>query len=102
MTCAFIWRFGFFQISGFLNPGNLLAEHLAKNQCAGRDQFFSHTVPTEIYQHNPSDFVQFCQTPEHSLQETAMHSIHNYEVRPRKDRRGIDLISDALPFGRLI
>jgi hypothetical protein len=25
---------------------------------------------------------------------------HAYEVRPRKDRRGVDLISDALPFGR--
>jgi len=24
-----------------------------------------------------------------------------YEVRPRKHHRGIDLISDALPFGRL-
>ena len=23
------------------------------------------------------------------------------EVRPRKDQRGFDLISDALPFGRL-
>jgi hypothetical protein len=29
-------------------------------------------------------------------------SSHIYEVRPRKDRRGFDLISDALPFGRLI
>jgi len=28
-------------------------------------------------------------------------SQHAYEVRPRKDRRGLDLISDALPFGRL-
>ena len=28
-------------------------------------------------------------------------SQHVYEVRPRKDKRGIDLISDALPFGRL-
>ena len=27
--------------------------------------------------------------------------IHVYEVRPRRDNRGIDLISDALPFGRL-
>ena len=27
--------------------------------------------------------------------------MHLYEVRPRKDRRGVDLISDALPFGRL-
>ena len=26
---------------------------------------------------------------------------HVYEIRPRKDRRGVDLISDALPFGRL-
>ena len=24
-----------------------------------------------------------------------------YEVRPRKDHRGFDLISNALPFGRL-
>ena len=28
-------------------------------------------------------------------------SIDLYEVRPRKVKRGIDLISDALPFGRL-
>jgi hypothetical protein len=28
-------------------------------------------------------------------------SQHVYEVRPRKDHRGIDLISDALPFARL-
>jgi hypothetical protein len=26
---------------------------------------------------------------------------HLYEVRPRKDHRGVDLISDALLFGRL-
>jgi hypothetical protein len=26
---------------------------------------------------------------------------HVCEVRPRKDHRGVDLISDALPFGRL-
>lgn len=30
-----------------------------------------------------------------------MTDAHVYEVRPRKDRRGFDLISDALPFGRL-
>jgi hypothetical protein len=28
-------------------------------------------------------------------------SQHAYEVRPRKDHRGVDLISDALPFGKL-
>jgi hypothetical protein len=26
---------------------------------------------------------------------------HTYEVRPRKDKRGVSLISDALPFGAL-
>jgi hypothetical protein len=26
--------------------------------------------------------------------------MHTYEVRPRKDKRGVDLIGDALPFGR--
>jgi hypothetical protein len=28
-------------------------------------------------------------------------AIHNYEVRPRNGKRGVNLISDALPFGRL-
>ena len=28
-------------------------------------------------------------------------SQHLYEVRPRKDKRGVDLICDALPFGRI-
>ena len=33
------------------------------------------------------------------MQRTAVcNSIHAYEVRPRKDKRGVDLISDALPF----
>src|SRR5262249_37647547 len=31
----------------------------------------------------------------------ARFSMHVYEVRPRKDHRGVDLISDVLPFGRL-
>jgi hypothetical protein len=29
-------------------------------------------------------------------------SMHTYEVRPSKDKRGVDLISDALPFGRAV
>jgi hypothetical protein len=32
---------------------------------------------------------------------TIFKAPHVYEVRPRKDKRGVDLISDALPFGRL-
>jgi hypothetical protein len=27
--------------------------------------------------------------------------MHTYEVRPRKDHRGVDLISNVLHFGRL-
>jgi len=37
----------------------------------------------------------------HSLQPTAVHPTHVYEVRPWRDKRGVNLISDALPFGRL-
>jgi len=29
------------------------------------------------------------------------NSRHIYEIRPRKDHHGVDLISDALPFDRL-
>jgi hypothetical protein len=28
-------------------------------------------------------------------------NVHIYEMRPRNDKRGVDLISDPLPFGRL-
>jgi hypothetical protein len=31
----------------------------------------------------------------------ANRPMHVYEVRPRKDHRGVDLLSDALPFGGL-
>jgi hypothetical protein len=27
--------------------------------------------------------------------------MHTYEIRPRKDKRGVNLISEVLPFGRL-
>jgi hypothetical protein len=30
-----------------------------------------------------------------------MDPMHVYEIRPRKDHRGVNLISDVLPFGRL-
>jgi hypothetical protein len=35
------------------------------------------------------------------VDKTVDKATHLYEVRPRKDRRGFDLISEALPFGRL-
>src|SRR6266566_3967769 len=33
--------------------------------------------------------------------EIMICAMHTYEVRPRKDHRGVDLISEALPFGKL-
>jgi len=36
--------------------------------------------------------------PKQSLLPTAL--MHVYQVRPRKDHRGVDLISEGLPFGR--
>ena len=39
--------------------------------------------------------------PVNPLAGAMTSSQHVYEVRPRKDRRGVDLISDALPFDRL-
>ena len=36
-----------------------------------------------------------------SAVETDFAMRHLYEVRPRKDHRGVDLLSDVLPFGRL-
>jgi hypothetical protein len=41
------------------------------------------------------------QNEETSLTMTVIKSVHEYEVRPRDDHRGVDLLSDALPFGRL-
>jgi len=35
------------------------------------------------------------------LDEIDKFYTHVYQLRPRKDHRGVDLISDALPFGRL-
>jgi len=50
-------------------------------------------------------FCRFCATHGNGKMvecSTSMQStIHAYEVRPRKDRRCVDLVSDALPFGGL-
>jgi len=32
----------------------------------------------------------------------SVDSMHVYEVRPRKDHRGVDLTNDVLPFGLAI
>jgi hypothetical protein len=35
------------------------------------------------------------------VEKTVELTKHIYEIRQRRDRRGVDLLSDALPFGRL-
>jgi hypothetical protein len=42
---------------------------------------------------NPDDVANGSTAP--------LQPMHVYEVRPRRDKRGFDLISDALPFGGL-
>jgi hypothetical protein len=34
------------------------------------------------------------------IEPSTVRVMHLYEVHPRKDHRGVDLISDPLPFGR--
>src|SRR6478735_4368143 len=105
MICAIIRRFALFQISGFFESGELTSATSGANECAGLMNSFRARCPLSFYQHNPSDFEQFCQNPEHplSLRPTRSNQPlcvpHTFnEVRPRKDHRGVDLISDALAF----
>ena len=45
--------------------------------------------------HNPTDYEAQHNTT------AVIQAPHVYEVRPRKDKRGFNLTSDVLPFGRL-
>jgi hypothetical protein len=36
-----------------------------------------------------------------TFQVVGKRSMHANEVRPRRNKRGVDLISDVLPYGRL-
>jgi hypothetical protein len=42
--------------------------------------------------------VEFLKT---ATSNQTMQPTHAYEIRPRSDKRGVELISDALPFGKL-
>ena len=48
-----------------------------------------------------SGFGRFWESPRHALNDiNAIVNMHVYEVRPRKDKRGFDLISDAASWIR--
>jgi hypothetical protein len=50
-----------------------------------------------IQKHYPTpEWCAGCSQPLAGVMTTSQHV---YEVHPRKDHRGVDLISDALPFG---
>jgi hypothetical protein len=60
--------------------------------------------------HDCEDFLFFvhCPSPPGRLKRrvkfvelNSMGRAHIYDIRPRKDHRGVDLLSDALPFGGL-
>jgi hypothetical protein len=44
--------------------------------------------------------VSDCRMANDAAMKSSTKPAHVYEVRPRKDHRGVDLISDVLPFGR--
>jgi hypothetical protein len=51
--------------------------------------------------YRPFQFRECSQHFSAAHDKTLSVAMHAYEVRPRKDKRGVDLISDVLPFGRL-
>jgi hypothetical protein len=80
--------------------GALLCEH------DGADG--AHVFAENIHFANGFSRRAFCRDREHSLaaeegreRKSVREIKHVYEVRPRTDHRGVDLIADALPFGRL-
>jgi hypothetical protein len=60
-------------------------------------------TPLLLQQHYRKPKILFTQSlaGANPLAVAMTSSHHVYEVRPRKDHRGVDLISDLLPFGRL-
>jgi hypothetical protein len=70
---------------------DLWLEHFHRFYCACRrkaDSPFSNLKESHAMTTSESDRTLMVTSPQHV-----------YEVRPRKDKRGVDLISDALPFG---
>jgi len=55
--------------------------------------FTGHTTLERFYRLPTNSRMPF--------QITAVHSTREYEIRPRKDHRGVDLFCDVLPFGHL-
>jgi hypothetical protein len=62
--------------------------------------------PCTVPNFEPPDVIQRCNARRLSQKFTKSTEqfdqlMHIYEVRPRKDKRGVDLISAVLPFDRL-
>ena len=76
-------------------------EQLEKQVATLTAEFHKVSTQFELSKSAPS------KDPEQSLEigarpvKTTKPTMRAYEVRPRKNHRGVDLISDVLPFGRL-
>ena len=57
--------------------------------------------PVRYYPHQSQLGRQRRFTSDARKAKKGMEPMHVYEVRPRKNHRAVDLISDALPLGRL-
>jgi len=62
-------------------------EHQSLTKVGGRSD--------DLIKHYPHDIAVYV------IPTKTAKVMHVCEVRPRKDHRGVDLISAALPFGRL-
>jgi hypothetical protein len=73
---------------------------LSAVSCATRGKLSFHDCTLLLSRNGRTPYLVGC-VAEIVAASVKMHSQHVYEIRPRKDHRGVDLISDVLPFGRL-
>jgi len=82
-------------------PG--LARAATLLDCFGKYEYLG-LAGHEVEAHFADDFrwnCRRCDRQRVAAQADKVSVKHVYEVRPRRDHRGVDLISDVLPFDRL-
>jgi hypothetical protein len=75
----------------------LRSHHFNEEFAKHINQLQQTAKPPRLYREPNPD-----QRSNRALQPTTVHFMHVYEVRPRKDRRGVDLISDAIRSALLL
>jgi hypothetical protein len=86
------------QTEGFNRvPGRKHARDVARYRFFGGRMIGSRMPPSDVLAHATSSRNGLAI----ETWVSTLHLMHVYEVRLRKDKSGVDLISAALPFGRL-